>query len=113
MPRAIKKPAKIFLSTPLEMLFAKIAPPTLNIKPETGKSQVSLNATNLCFMWIIIATMLIGKKAIKFMPCAVICLNFKNIVKMGIVSVPPPMPMPATMPPITPAKMLQIIIPPT
>jgi len=61
-------------------------------------------------MWIANATTAIGKNATRFTPCALSCSYFKNIVKIGIVKVPPPIPIPATTPPIIPAIISQKII---
>ena len=110
IPSPIKNKAKNFFKIEFEMLFAINAPPKLNTLPTTAKSQVFLKSTNLFLMWIKSATTAIGKNATRLTPCALNCSYFKNMVKIGIVSVPPPIPMPATIPPITPATISQNII---
>lgn len=110
MPTPIKNSAKSFLSKTLEMLFAKSAPHKLNMQPTKANPQVCLNATKWFFMWIIKAITAIGKNATKLTPCAANCWYDKNIVKIGIVNVPPPIPIPPTTPPKIPAKISQNII---
>lgn len=46
-----------------------------------------------------------GKNATRFANCAVICPTFRQRTRSGKVSVPPPIPIPARIPPATPASM--------
>ena len=87
-----------FLSNSLLILLAKILPNTLAIMPVIIMGIPILKSTNLFLQWIISDTIAVGKKAIKFNPWAICCLNWKNMVKIGINSVPPPMPIPAIIP---------------
>ncbi len=73
-PNAIKNKAKNFFKTPLDKWFATSAPIKLKTHPTAANNHVSLNATSLFFAWIIKATTLMGKKAIKLTPCALNCL---------------------------------------
>lgn len=108
--KPIKNNANNLVKISFFNLTATSAPPKLNIHPIKANNQVDLKSTSLFFKWMIMAIIDIGKKATKLTPCALNCWYDKNIVKIGIVSVPPPIPMPPIMPPKTPAIISQNII---
>lgn len=64
---------------------------------------------NFCFIFIIIATIDVGTKNIRFAPCAM-CWSFpKNRDRHSISIVPPPMPIPLTIPETIPIKIFTIL----
>lgn len=107
---AIKNTANNFVKISFLIFTATNAPTKLKPQPTSARHQVDLKSINLFFMWIIIAIIAIGKNATKLIPCACNCLYDKNIVKIGMVSVPPPIPIPPIIPPSAPKKISKTII---
>ena len=103
----IKNKANNFVRISFFNLTATSAPIKLKPHPIIANNQVDLKSTNLFLMCIIIAIIAIGKNATRLTPCARNCWNDKNIVKIGIVSVPPPIPIPPIIPPKSPANISQ------
>ena len=59
-------------------------------------------SNNLFFECVFNASKLIGKKAKRLALCAIFCSTPPKMVSRGMVTVPPPMPMPAGTPPKNP-----------
>ena len=57
---------------------------------------------SFCFIFVIIETIEVGMKNTKFAPCAICCSFPKNNERDKISIVPPPIPMPETIPEIMP-----------
>ncbi len=103
-PTNNKNTANIFWSNLLLRILAKYDPTTENATPLMIIGIPTLKSTNLFLIWITKATKDIGINTSKLMAWALFCLNDKNIVKIGISSVPPPIPIPPTIPLTRPAK---------
>jgi len=69
----IKNKANNFVSTSFFNFTATSAPHRLNTQPTAASNHVDLKSTNLFFIWIIIATIDIGKNATRLTPCACSC----------------------------------------
>lgn len=89
-------------------MLAKYEPNKENIIPLTIIGIPTLKSTNLFLMCIISAVSAIGINTSKFMACALFCLKDKKIVRIGMSNVPPPIPIPPTIPLASPATNNQI-----
>ena len=68
--------------------------------------------TFIAFILTIIATIEVGIKKIRFVACAMCCSIPKINVSKNISIVPPPIPVPLTIPEISPVNISGIFLPP-
>ena len=100
----IKKPPNSFLSKSLSILVAKNEQTIHDITAGKSRDNKLFFLTSPFFICTQSATEPDGKNATRLANCAVSCPTPSPITKIGKVSVHPPIPIPAKIPPATPAK---------